>query len=63
VKEAEAHAQEDKQRRDEIEARNAADARAYAEKQAAAAQANDAGPGSANGQASDVKDAEIVDAA
>ena len=44
VKEAEAHAAEDKQRRDEIEARNADEAREYAAKQAASAQSNDAGP-------------------
>ncbi len=41
VKEAEAHAAEDKQRRDEIEARNADEAREYAAKQAASAQSND----------------------
>ena len=49
VKDAEAHAQEDKQRRDEIEARNAEEARAYAEKKAASEQPNEGrvrpGPG------------------
>ena len=47
VKDAEAHAQEDKQRRDEIEARNAEEARAYAEKKAASAQSNEQVPGPA----------------
>jgi len=54
VKDAEAHAQEDQKRREEIEARNAEEARAYAEKKA---------PEQAQGQNSDIKDAEIVDAA
>jgi molecular chaperone DnaK len=64
VKDAEAHAQEDKQRRDEIEARNADEARKYAESKAASAQANDsAGSGPSQGQDSDVKDGEVVDAA
>ena len=62
VKDAEAHAAEDKQRRDEIEARNAEEARAYAEKKAASAHATD-GAGSGQSQDSDIKDAEIVDAA
>jgi molecular chaperone DnaK len=65
VKDAEAHAQDDKQRRDEIEARNAEEARKYAESKAASAQANgDGGSGSGSqGQDSNVKDGEIVDAA
>ena len=46
VKDAEAHAQEDQKRREEIDARNAEEARAYAEKNAATAQSNDAVPGS-----------------
>jgi molecular chaperone DnaK len=64
VKDAESHAQEDKQRRDEIEARNAEEARKYAESKAASAQAADtAGAGTSQGQGPDIKDAEIVDAA
>ncbi len=63
VKDAEAHAQEDKQRRDEIEARNVEEARAYAEKKASEQANGDAGSGPAQGQDSDIKDAEIVDAA
>ena len=48
---------EDKQRRDEIEARNAEEARAYAEKKAASAQPND-GAGSGQSQEPDIKDGE-----
>jgi molecular chaperone DnaK len=62
VKDAEAHAQEDKQRREEIEARNADEARKYAESKAAAEQTN-AGAGPSQGQDSDIKDGEVVDAA
>ena len=60
VKDAEAHAAEDKQRRDEIEARNAEEAREYAAKQAASAQPND---GAAQSSEPDVKDGEVVEAA
>jgi molecular chaperone DnaK len=64
VKDAEAHAQDDKQRREEIEARNAEEARKYAESKAAeSAQANNNGAGSSQGQDSDIKDGEVVDAA
>jgi molecular chaperone DnaK len=64
VKDAEAHAQDDKQRREEIEARNAEEARKYAESKAAeSAQPNNEGAGSSQGQDSDIKDGEVVDAA
>src|SRR5687767_9864265 len=54
VRDAEVHRGEDARLREEIEARNAEEARAYAEKKA---------PEQAQGQNSDIKDAEIVDAA
>ena len=63
VKDAEAHAAEDKQRRDEIEARNAEEARAYAEKKAASAQPSEAGPANGQGSGPEVMDGEVVDAA
>jgi len=66
VKDAEAHAQEDKQRRDEIEARNAEEVKEYAARKAASAQADGgagAGPSQGQGQDSDVRDGEVVDAA
>jgi molecular chaperone DnaK len=63
VKDAEAHAQEDKQRREEIEARNAEEARKYAESKAAADAQASGNTGSSQAQDSDIKDGEVVDAA
>jgi len=57
VKDAEAHAEEDRRRRDEVEARNKADAEKYAAEKAAA-EAQGAGQRDA-----DIRDGEVVDAA
>jgi molecular chaperone DnaK len=62
VKDAQAHEAEDKARREEIEARNQAEAQAYQTQRAATEQqATPQNQGS--GSNSDVKDAEVVDAA
>ena len=61
VKDAQAHEAEDKAKREEIEARNQAEAQAYQKERAAKEQA--AEPQSANVNDGDVKDAEVVDAA
>jgi molecular chaperone DnaK len=61
VKDAKAHETEDKAKRDEIEARNQAEAQAYQTQRAAQEQAAQ-GQGS-NTQNTDVKDAEVVDVA
>jgi len=55
VKDAQGHEAEDKAKRDEIEARNQAEAQAYQTEKAAKAQA-------AQSQAPDVKDGEVKDA-
>ena len=59
VKDAEAHAAEDRKQRDEAEARIRAEQEAYAKSQAEAAQAAASG----NKSGDDVKDGEVVDAA
>ena len=59
VKEAEAHAADDAKQREEIEARNRAEAEAYQKEQAAKAAQN--APGQEN-PADEAKDGEVVDA-
>jgi len=61
VKDAQAHEADDKAKRDEIEARNQAEAQAYQTQRAAQDQA--AQSQSSNTQNTDVKDAEVVDVA
>ena len=61
VKDAQAHEADDKAKRDEIEARNQAEAQAYQTQRAAQEQA--AQSQSSNTQNTDVKDAEVVDVA
>jgi molecular chaperone DnaK len=61
VKDAQAHETEDKSKRDEIEARNQAEAQAYQTQRAAQEQA--AQSQGSNTQNTDVKDAEVVDVA
>ena len=60
VKDAEAHAAEDKARRDEVDARNKAEAEAYAKEKQAKEQAS--GVGSELPETPDVKEGEVVDA-
>jgi molecular chaperone DnaK len=62
VKDAQAHEAEDKARREEIEARNQAEAQAY-QTQRAAKEQQAAEQNQGAGSNSDVKDAEVVDAA
>jgi molecular chaperone DnaK len=62
VKDAQAHEAEDKARREEIEARNQAEAQAY-QTQRAAKEQQTAQQHQGSGSNSDVKDAEVVDAA
>src|SRR6187399_1414435 len=61
MRDAESHAADDKAKRDEIEARNQAEAQAYQTQRAAQEQA--AQSQSSNTQNTDVKDAEVVDVA
>ena len=60
VKDAEAHAAEDKARRDEVDARNKAEAEAYAREKQEKEQASDSG--SQSPETPDVKEGEVVGA-